>query len=176
MRPGQPRPSARARRRADRPAAPSGRPSSPLRLARSRVKTARIPPLWTRLRAASFQTGRALAPGSRSTQGVAPSRIPKTGARPGWTVGPRRCYMSEPHRMRDGEAQGRALCEIPASARPASAFGCFGTSSVDWRKLATNTHSPMVELGATLQLARRARFVRITCVRSGTCRLRIGLR
>jgi len=94
---------------------PTGRPASPLRLARSRVKTVRIPPLPTRLRAASLQTGRALVPGSCSTQGVAPSRIPKTGVRPGWTGGPRRSYTSKPQHRSPG-----SQLESEHQYRPAS--------------------------------------------------------
>ena len=84
---------------------PAGRPPSPLRLARSPVKTARTPPLRTRLRASSFRKGSELVPVSRSTRSGAPEWIPRNGIHAGWTGSQSRFYTSEPHPMRNGEAQ-----------------------------------------------------------------------
>lgn len=71
-------------------ASPGGRPPPPLRVARSRLNAARTPPLRARPRGASLRRGRALAPVSRSTRGVAPKRISRHGADPERTRGPSR--------------------------------------------------------------------------------------
>ncbi|HTF36030.1 MAG TPA: hypothetical protein VK714_20280, partial [Myxococcota bacterium] len=52
-----------------------------------------------------FRKGSELVPVSRSTRSGVPERIPRNGIHAGWTGSQSRFHTSEPHPMRDGEAQ-----------------------------------------------------------------------
>jgi len=103
-----------------RRAAPSWRPSSPLHLARRRVRTARTPPLRTRLRATSRSRGRGICIRVALNDGLARNTITRNGVHLGRMRSPSRFHASERGPIDSGGPQGRGIMGSFPAVRGAS--------------------------------------------------------